>query len=958
MPQSEFPRSPCDASKLELELVLNAVDEGLCGLNAEGQVTFCNDTFLRMTGYPAEEAIGSNLQELLHRRRLVESIYGAEELNLRHPLHAQLPIHTVGEICWRKDGSSFPTEFWMHPLARPLCSTEWVATIHDIHERKQAEEKLLFDAALLEAQSETTLDGILVVDAAGKILRTNRQLAVMFEKPSAILASGDDSILLLHVTERMENPGAFVARVKYLYSHPEEKSRDEIILRNGKIYDRYSSPLIDSKGRYRGRIWYFRDITERRMAERQLRLVQFSLERASDDVHWVNSKGQIVYANDAACRSLGRSREELLTLSIRDIDPQATTESWLGVWKALKTKGSITFEAQHRTKQGRVFPVEVSANYLEFDGQEYDFAFVRDITERKQAEQALRASEKRYRLLFERNLAGVFRTTLEGRILECNTAAAQMFGYARPEEAQAITTLDIYHPSFDREAFLRKLKSEKSLTNQEVMFRRKDGSSGWAMVNLSLVDDDSDVSRHIVEGTLIDITERKIAEDKVQSLAYFDALTGLPNRTLLRDRLCKALAAARRQNNKVALLFLDLDRFKTINDSLGHSIGDVLLQEVAERLKRCTREQDTVARLGGDEFLIVLTNVKDMQTVAVTAERFMDAMTDEFVIQGQPLRVSCSVGISIFPEQGADSETLIKNADAAMYSAKEGGRNNFRLFTAEMNAEAAARLTIENGLRLALDRHELFLVYQPQMNIATGKIVGLEALARWQHPELGLVPPSDFIPIAENSGLIISLGEWVLRAACSQLRQWQAEGVGKTVSVSVNVSAVQFRQENFTKTVHDILHQTGLSPQCLELELTESLLLSNADVMFSVLRQLTEMGLKLAIDDFGTGYSSLSYLKRLPVRRLKIDRSFIREVAVNSDDAAITTAIISLGKSLNLQVIAEGVENEAQMSFLRAHHCDEVQGYYISKPLAVDEVVDRLRNNDAAALARSQSSGI
>ena len=617
----------------------------------------------------------------------------------------------------------------------------------------------------------------------------------------------------------------------------------------------------------------------------------------------------------------------------------------------------MTFEAQHKSKQGREFPVEVTANYLEFDGQEYDFAFVRDITERKQAEEALRASEKRYRLLFERNLAGVFRTTLDGRILDCNPAAAHIFGYDTPEEVLAISIRDVYHPTFDREAFLTRLKSEKSLTNQEIMFRRKDGASGWAMVNLGLVDGDCDAAPQIIEGTLVDITERKIAEDKVQSLAYFDALTGLPNRTLLRDRLSQALATARRQKNKVALLFLDLDRFKIINDSLGHSVGDLLLQKVAERLKGCAREQDTVARLGGDEFLIVLTNVKDIQSAVITAERFMDVMTAEFVIQGHALRVSCSLGISIFPEHGADGETLIKNADAAMYSAKDGGRNSFRLFTAHMNSQAVERLTIENGLRLALDKNELFLVYQPQMDIASGKIIGLEALARWQHPELGLVPPADFIRVAENSGLILSIGEWVLRTACSQVCRWQAEGLA-AISVSVNVSAVQFRQDAFTQTVHRILRETGLSPQCLELELTESLLLSNADVMFSVLRQLTAMGLRLAIDDFGTGYSSLSYLRRFPVSRLKIDGSFIRDVPLNSDDAAITVAIISMAKSLNLKVIAEGVENEAQFSFLRTQRCDQIQGYYFSKPLAVDDVAAKLRENDAVAQARAHTRGM
>jgi len=567
------------------------------------------------------------------------------------------------------------------------------------------------------------------------------------------------------------------------------------------------------------------------------------------------------------------------------------------------------------------------------------------VTERKRAERTIRESEKRYRLLFERNLAGVFRTTLAGRFVECNQATACMFGYDSPEEAMAVPVANLYHSASDREAFLTKLKSEKSVTNQEMKFRRKNGESAWAVLNVSLVDDDSG-SAGIVEGMLVDITERKVAEERVQSLAYYDALTGLPNRILLHDRLSKALATARRQKHKVALLFFDLDRFKIINDSLGHSVGDLLLQDVAGRLKSCAREEDTVARLGGDEFLIVLSHVNDIPGAAVSAERFMDALTSTFVIQGHSLSVGCSLGISIFPEHGADSETLIKHADAAMYSAKDGGRNNFQFFTADMNAQAVERLTLENGLRSALDKKELFLVYQPQMDIASGKISELEALLRWQHPELGLVPPDKFIRIAENSGLIVPIGEWVLRTACSQARKWQDEGL-PAVSIAINVSAVQFRQQGFCELIRRVLRETALAPQYLELELTESLLLGNADVTLSVLQELKAMGLTLAIDDFGTGYSSFSYLKRFPVSKLKIDRSFVRDVAVNPDDAAITTAIISMAKSLNLKVIAEGVEDEAQMSFLRAHQCDEIQGYYFSVPLAVDKVAEKLRGQAA-----------
>ena len=368
------------------------------------------------------------------------------------------------------------------------------------------------------------------------------------------------------------------------------------------------------------------------------------------------------------------------------------------------------------------------------------------------------------------------------------------------------------------------------------------------------------------------------------------------------------------------------------------------------------REQDTVARLSGDEFLIILPGIKDFCDVAATAERIMDSMAAPFVVQGHSLSIGCCIGISIFPEHGAEGETLIKNADAAMFSAKEYGRNHFRFFTEDMNAQAVERLTLDNSLRLALKKEELFLMYQPQMDIASGRITGLEVLLRWQHPKLGLVPPDKFIRIAENSGLIVPIGEWVLTTACSQARKWQDEGL-PFVSVAVNVSAIQFRQEDFCRVIRKVLRETGLAPQYLELELTESVLLGNADVTLPVLRELRAMGLSLAIDDFGTGYSSFSYLRQFHVSRLKIDRSFIRDVAANPDDAAITAAIISMAKNLHLKVIAEGVENEEQASFLRAHQCDEIQGYYFSKPLMVDEVADKLTGYIPESQARAQASG-
>ncbi len=595
------------------------------------------------------------------------------------------------------------------------------------------------------------------------------------------------------------------------------------------------------------------------------------------------------------------------------------------------------------------FEIEIKALGMWFSvsahraGKRYFVATFDNITERKRIEQALRQAEEKYRAIFQGAAIGIFQSTPGGRYVDVNPSMALMLGYGSPQELVASITdisQQIYVDPGSRKELTRLLREQGMVKNFECAVRRKDGSQMWISANVRTVSEEGVLVGY--EGTNEDITLRKVAEEQIQFLAYYDALTGLPNRTLFQDRLSKALAGARRQKSKIALLFLDLDGFKIINDSLGHSVGDLLLQEVGERLKKWGREQDTVARLGGDEFLIMLTQVKELPDVAVAAERLMDAMSPEFVVQGHSLNVSCSIGVSIFHPQRADCEPLIKNADAAMYGAKDSGRNNFQFFAEDMNAQAVERLSLENSLRLALGKKELFLVYQPQIDVATGRVTGLEALLRWQHPDLGLVPPDKFIRIAENSGLIVPIGEWVLRTACSQAKKWQDDGL-PAVSVAVNVSAVQFRKQGFCELIRCVLHETGLAAHCLELELTESLLLANADVTLSVLRELKSMGLTLAIDDFGTGYSNFTSLREFGVSKLKIDRSFIRDVATNPDDSAITAAIISMAKSLRLKVIAEGVEDEAQMSFLRAHHCDEIQGYYFSKPLAVDKVADRLR---------------
>jgi diguanylate cyclase (GGDEF)-like protein/PAS domain S-box-containing protein len=687
-----------------------------------------------------------------------------------------------------------------------------------------------------------------------------------------------------------------------------------------------------------------------------------ALEAAANAIVITDSHGTIIWVNHAFTTMTGYSREEALGNNPRLLKSgEQSVSYYANLWSTISSGKVWRGEIVNQRKDGTSYTEEMTITPVTRDVGNPDNYFVaikQDVTERKRSEEELYRAHQMLQTLLNTIPQRVFWKDRNCSYVGCNRAFATDAGLNDPAEIIGKSDFDLVWSEtaevYRTDDKLVMEQGSAKLGYEEIQ-DRPDGGRVWLRTSkLPLSDREGKVTGVI--GTYEDITDRKVAEDRVQYLAYYDALTGLPNRALLQDRLAKALASARRRKDRVALLFLDLDRFKDINDSLGHSVGDLLLQEVAERLKKWSREQDTVARVGGDEFVIVLTAAKDGADAAVAAERLVHAMSAAIVVQGRTLSVGCSLGISIFPEHGADSETLIKNADAAMYCAKENGGHNFKFFTDDMNAQAVERLTLENGLRLALDKKELFLVYQPQMNIATGKIIGLEALLRWQHPTLGLVPPDKFIRIAENCGLIMPIGEWVLMTACSQARKWQDEGL-PALSVAVNVSAVQFRQEGFCETIRRVLQETRLAPPYLELELTESLLLTNADVTHSVIRELKEMGITLAIDDFGTGYSSFSYLRQFRVSKLKIDQLFIRDVATNPDDAAITAAIISMAKSLHLKVIAEGVEDEAQMSFLRAHQCDEIQGYYFSKPLAVDKVADKLRGGHPDIKVLAQGYG-
>jgi diguanylate cyclase (GGDEF)-like protein len=424
--------------------------------------------------------------------------------------------------------------------------------------------------------------------------------------------------------------------------------------------------------------------------------------------------------------------------------------------------------------------------------------------------------------------------------------------------------------------------------------------------------------------------------------AQHDFLTGLPNRMLLNDRVSQAISLAPRHLKKVAVLFLDLDGFKHINDSLGHPIGDKLLQSIAKRLVDCVRGSDTVSRQGGDEFVVLFSEVEQPEDAAITARRMLQAVAKAHPIDQHDLHVTTSIGLSVFPDDGPDAETLIKNADIAMYQAKENGRQSYQFFKPAMNVRAVERQSIEESLRRALERQEFGLHYQPTVDLRTGEITGAEALIRWTHPTRGPVSPAQFIPIAEDCGLILSIGNWVLREACKQARTWLDAGL-PLATMAVNVSAMEFRDENFLEGLLAILTETGLDPRCLELEPTESVLMKRAESTESTLKALRAKGVQLAVDDFGTGYSSLSYLRKFPIDALKIDQSFVRQITTVPDETTIVTAVISLGRSLKLRVVAEGVETHKELEFLQAHQCDEAQGYYFSQPVPAQEFAKLLK---------------
>lgn len=711
-------------------------------------------------------------------------------------------------------------EKWYHTqpefqrsINAPLSENINVKT-HDILEKNVELEKSL---SLLRATLESTADGIMMVNGKGQVVDWNQKFVEMWRIPSHMLESGTESIGFEYILQQLSNPEAVIADVKYLYENPEWQGELPVLhFKDGRIFERFTQPQRIG-AEIVGRVYSFRDITQKLLEEDELRIRERAIEASTHGVVILDiSKPTlpIIYVNKAFERITGYSERQIL-------------------------------------------------------GQNLTFLH---------GSQMEHVNHKRI------NLA------------------------------------------------IKELREE----TVELESYRRNGEVFWAEVSVAPVRDSFDNVKHYV-CILNDVTQRREMEQQLIQQATHDSLTELPNRVLLIDRVDQAILQAKKKGSMLGFLFLDLDHFKMTNDTLGHSIGDRLLQAVSNRLLIATDDFDTVCRLGGDEFVILLQDVASELQAQQKAEEILESIAKPFQIDQHNLKVTGSIGISYFPKDGDDYESLMKSADLSMYHAKDSGRNTYRTYDKEMNMRIINRMQLDNALRDSLKKNEFHLVYQPFINLATNKVIGFEALLRWHSHILGDVPPNEFISMAEENGLILDIGMWVLKEACSQLVRWHAQGYDH-LTVAVNISGRQFRQAHLSQLIEKILLETGLPARFLELELTESLLVDNVKHAVETMYELKDMGPKLVIDDFGTGYSSLSYLKQFPVDKLKIDRSFISELVNRENDAAITRAIINLGHSLNLEVLAEGVETDLQREFIVQHGCDYAQGYYFSMPKKPEEL--------------------
>jgi diguanylate cyclase (GGDEF)-like protein/PAS domain S-box-containing protein len=817
------------------------------------------------------------------------------------------------------------------------------AIFTNVLERQEAERSLRSAESKYRSIFENAVEGMFQSTPEGRYLAVNPALARMYG-----YASPDELInTVQHIpTQIYVDPQRRQDFVAALEQHPTLSNfESQVYRKDGSII--WVSEHARVVRNEAGQVCYYEgtveDITQSKLAAAQLQQATAEMEAIfavyPDRYFRIAADTTILDYKGGAHAKLYVPESELLGRSMFEFLPTSVAKQFQdAIGQVLRDRALSTLTYSLPYPQGEQF---FEARLLPFQDDEV-VAFVRNISDRIRLDAELRCAEAKYRSIFENATEGIFQSTPDGYYLNVNPALARIYGYESPAQLQAELT-DIAHQLYvdarRRDEFVQALAKNGIVTNFESQVYRRDGQIIWISENARAVYDD-DGRLAYFEGTVVDITERKLSERTIHYQAFHDLLTGLPNRALFDDRLSLALAESRRSQQRVGVMFLDLDRFKVINDTLGHAIGDQLLQQVAERLVHCLRETDTIARWGGDEFTILLPMMHHSDDLAIVAERILHALKPEFILDGHHLHITTSIGIAVYPDHGESPDLLLRNADTALYRAKETGRNTYQFYTDSFNSAAHALLRLENDLHTALSFEELCLYYQPQLELKRRQIHHIEALVRWQHPTQGLLGPGRFINMAEENGLILPIGDWALRRACHDCQAWQRQQGLAGVGVAVNLSSRQFLHPNLLEEIQQSLAASRLPPHLLTLEITESTAIHNVNLTQQILSHLRALGVGIILDDFGTGYASLTYLKHFPITGLKIDRSFVEDIVSDRQDQAITKAIIDLAKGLGLPIVAEGVETVAQLEQLTALGCDVIQGFIFARPMPYAELLE------------------
>jgi diguanylate cyclase (GGDEF)-like protein/PAS domain S-box-containing protein len=919
-------------------ILVETMNEGAVILAADGAILYANSRLATMLQVPLERLIGAQIGSFVAPAHQA-SFQAQLELPAQKCVSLELDLISGA-------GTLVPALISRTAHVASCVSRAAGLVITDLTQQKHNVEEIIAAEKLARSIIEQAGEAIVVCNEDGRIIRASR-LAHQLCGASPLSQPFNE---LFHL--RMRQSEDLFSIFTTLQGTLIESAEVELEQSDRQLFHLIlnATPLKSVQDRIVGCVVTLTDFTQRKRAEEELRqerdLAQSYLDTAETIIVVIDLDGRISTINRKGCQVLGWKEADLLgqlwsSAAQRNPDLAGEEDAQLSRLLAGDAESGAAYHEAHLvTRNGELRQIAWHDAVLR-DEQGTLTGVLKcgeDITDRKEADEKLQLFAR----VFEQSGEAIIITGPGSEILAVNSTFTRLTGYSQDDAlGQNPRILQSGKESCEFYRSMWEILSRENYWQGELWNKRKDGSLYPKWLAISVVrNDQGEVINYI--GSFTDISERKQAASRIERLAHYDPLTNLPNRYNLLGKLTQALELAKRSVTNLSLLFIDLDHFKNINDSLGHHIGDILLNQVAERLLESVRSADIVARLGGDEFVVVLQQIHSGIDAALIATKIQQSLSQTFQLEGHSLHVTPSIGISVFPYDGENVDDLMKNADLAMYHAKGKGRNNYQFYKTEMNEDVHERLLLESDLLAAIGREEFILHYQPQIDLATGRAIGVEALVRWQHPVRGMVMPDIFIPLAEETGLILPIGDWVLKSACRQMAAWSLEGL-PPFRMAVNLSARQFKKGNLPGMLEDLILATGIDPHLLELEITESVAMDNPERAIYHLRRFREMGIELAIDDFGTGYSSLSYLKLFPVNRLKIDSSFIQSIETGSEDSAIAAATIALAHTLGKAVVAEGVETEGQLSFLRAQNCDIVQGYLFSVPLPARELVDFVR---------------